>query len=397
MLTTTTLPAGASAAQLSATTPERLAGSDDLRAQWSTMLNGEWNPYVVYQTPEWFDHVVHTGREQLLSPLVLHGQGKNVRGLALPYRKRHSLPFEVRQYPLWRVHLETIAFLGCEPLVPRDHGTYEALLANALDAAPDADGVYLHSVPTDSFLWNCLQQSEWIARHLRIYVPHRVRRFHALRLPASFDEYLATQFRKKKRYNLKRQLRLLEEHAGGRLEWRRVEAPDETGGFAEAARQVVSQSWQSRWLIPDTFESLSHPEWLQDLAHRGLLRSYVLLCAGTPCAMVLGYQARGTFHYSETSYDQSFARFSPGSILLYLLIGDLLSYRAPQWISFGAGDSLYKEEFSNRHWNDAAVLVLRRSARCAFLSGAHACFRGAVDLARQWGSRSPSQESPASV
>jgi CelD/BcsL family acetyltransferase involved in cellulose biosynthesis len=379
-------------ARLEQLTPESLANDSALRAQWSSMVAGVSNPYAFYQSPEWFDHVRRTEREELRPPLALRSAAGDLHGLALPYSKPHLLPFQVRNRSLWRLRLDTIAFLGCEPLFPRQPSAFDDLLAAALEAAPNADGIYLHSVPTDGFLWAYLHSSSWVARHLYVHVPDRTRRFHALVLPATFEEYLATQFRKKKRYNLKRQLRLLELEAKGDLTLKRIESNTQAQWFADAAGRVARQSWQARHMIPDTFPSLVKPAWLQDLAERELLRAYVLMCGDIPCAMVLGYQAGDVFHYSETSYDERFADFSPGSVLLYLMIADLIEHRPPRRVSFGAGDSRYKAEFANRHWNDAQVILLRRNLRGAVVHRAHACFRGTIEWIK-----SHSRQAPAAV
>ncbi|HYD46843.1 MAG TPA: GNAT family N-acetyltransferase [Terriglobales bacterium] len=381
--------------QLTSLPIERLAGDSELRAQWRALIASQWQPYRLYQSPEWFDHVLGTRREQLLAPQAW-SDGKHLLGLALPYLKNHVLPFEVRQYPFYQCRLRTIAFLGAEPLFPCDPTIYDALFSKTLAESPEADGFYLHSVPTEGFLWQHLHDSRWVEQNLLLYMPHKVRRFDALELPSSFEEYLAAQFRKKKRYNLKRQLRLLEEHANGSLELRRIEHPGDVGWFASAAGRVAQRSWQARWLIPDTFESLRRPAWMEDLARRGMLRSYVMLCGGSPCAMVLGYQHGDTFHYSETSYDESFAKFSPGSVLMYLMIADLTEHRRPRWVSFGAGESRYKQEFSNRSWNDASILLLRRNRRGLAIRTAHGLFRGAIDIAKDCRDRlrrPPQQES----
>ncbi len=63
---------------------------------------------------------------------------------------------------------------------------------------------------------------------------------------------------------------------------------------------------------------------LTDLAEQGLLRAYALRCGGKPCAMGIGYQKDGVYHYYETAYCEEFAKLSPGRVLLYLMLEDLL-------------------------------------------------------------------------
>jgi len=97
-------------------------------------------------------------------------------------------------------------------------------------------------VPTDSFLWDYLRRSPVLRERFLWHAPAGVRPFHALELPDSYDKYL-DRFGKKKRYNLKRQVRLLREHGGG-LTLERVEAPEQTADFADAVTDLALRSWQ---------------------------------------------------------------------------------------------------------------------------------------------------------
>ena len=116
---------------------------------------------------------------------------------------------------------------------------------------------------------------------------------------------------------------------------------------------------------------------LADLAARGLLRSYLLRCGDDYCAYVLGYQSCGVFHYADIAFDERFASFSPGAVLLYLLIANLIEHRPPTAstrcpeVNFGIGDSGYKEQFGNWHSRESSVLLLRRTAANRLRVAAH--------------------------
>ena len=44
---------------------------------------------------------------------------------------------------------------------------------------------------------------------------------------------------------------------------------------------------------------------------------------------VNGYQYRGFYHYADVAYNERFAKHSPGTVLLYLLIQDLFAHHPP--------------------------------------------------------------------
>jgi CelD/BcsL family acetyltransferase involved in cellulose biosynthesis len=131
-------------------------------------------------------------------------------------------------------------------------------------------------------------------------------------------------------------------------------------------------------MLPEIFQGMGHAGVFEDVARRGLLRSYVLYGANAPCALVLGYQFGDVFHYAEIAYDQTFGRFSPGTALLYLLIEDLTGHRSPRLVNFGIGDAGYKREFSNIHAEDASVLLLPKNAANAVRRRCHGAFRSLV-------------------
>jgi CelD/BcsL family acetyltransferase involved in cellulose biosynthesis len=184
-----------------------------------------------------------------------------------------------------------------------------------------------------------------------------VRNFYTVSLPTSFSDYLA-RFTKKKRYNLNRQVRLLREAGNGDLSLRRIESVDQIPGFIHDARTIAQQSWQHQYR-PELFTGINAVESLGDLARRNLLRAYVLICGGAPCAFVLGYQRNQVYHYADIGYDQAYARFSPGAVLYYLMLEDLIAYRRPVVLNLGIGDSEYKRQFATDYYQELTVLLFR--------------------------------------
>lgn len=364
--------------QLSFVSPEACL-TPSFRAEWDALIAASGNVYGQYQSADWLAHLCASSKESLSDPLVARHPDGRLAGVVPVLLKQHDLSFEFREHVLWRSRLQAASILGGVPLLPPDVALHDRALAAIREAVPRASCIYFHSVPTNSFCWRYLQESPWIREQFRTYAADGVRSFHVVELPASFAAYIA-KFKHKKRYNLSRQERLLREHAGGRLELRRIENVDQVRSFREAVVAVMQDSWQGRAAIPEAYTIVDDPGPFEDLARRGLLRSYVLECGGEARAFVLGYQHRDVFHYAEIAYSETVQRFSPGTTLLYMLIQDLLMYRTPRLLNFGIGDAPYKREFGNVHFEDASMLLLNRTFRAAAVRLAHSAFRELVQV-----------------
>jgi CelD/BcsL family acetyltransferase involved in cellulose biosynthesis len=214
------------------------------------------------------------------------------------------------------------------------------------------------------------------------YVPYGSRPWRLLRLGAGAEEYFS-KMSSKSRGNLRKRVKQLTARGDGMLELVRVEAEDQTGEFLREAAAVSRKTWQHRVLGARVSDAEEERAEFTAVARRGLLRSYTLRCGGEPCAFVVGHQYGGVYHYNELGYDPAYADFSPGTVLLYLLIQDLFAHRPPRILNFGVGDADYKRRFGNVQMEDSSVLVFRRSLRGQLLTTGHSGFRAFVKVARR--------------
>ena len=84
----------------------------------------------------------------------------------------------------------------------------------------------------------------------------------------------------------------------------------------------------------------------------------------------------------QTGFDPSFARLSPGTVLIYLLAEDLILHRPPGRLCFGFGDSYYKREFSNDHSEEVSFLLLNRGLSGAIRAGTYTAFKSLLRAAK---------------
>jgi CelD/BcsL family acetyltransferase involved in cellulose biosynthesis len=188
----------------------------------------------------------------------------------------------------------------------------------------------------------------------------------------------------KARYKLRRKARALDHRVIT------IREPAQVREFLERARHISARSWQGKRLGLRVCASPEELRKAERLAEVGALRSYLLERSdGTPLAFVLGSQWRGRYFHEETGYDMSYAELSPGMVLQYRLLEDLIAQDTPQLLDFGAGDAEYKRSLGNVCGESGRLILVRRTGRplAAYaLAGAwHASDRGARALMRRAG------------
>jgi len=267
--------------------------------------------------------------------------------------------------------------LGGLPLFPENPVALDKLFAWMWSFLPRVDGVSLSGVEVGSFLWQYLHSSKVLRDHYLIHIVEGVRPYHILRLPPTFEGYLA-QYNSKKRLNLKRQIEILRQRGAGRLELHRIDSPDDAQCLLDAEAQMAPDPRRFSGLGGKQSDSFWSRRKIVDMAERGFLRSYVLTCGDDPISMIKGLQYGKTYSALQALYRKDYASLSPGAAILYLVVEDLLKHRPAQLIEFDFGEPNEKHDTSNVTLEMACVLLLRKTLRNRIRRGAHAAFFSAV-------------------
>jgi len=335
---------------------------------WHRLMTETTNPDALFSAPEWFDNKHKTKREDLRVAVVRNG----TKITAIVPLLLGQQEFDLK---LGRMRFRTAQLLGGEGLTQHQE-VYEPLF-KAIFQTFDVAAIHFRMLPTESPCWKALQSS----RAGFVHVQDRFQT-HIADLPQTFDAYMTARFNSSRRRNLKHRVKVLREQGEHRI-WRcsgcpsspecaqlrekgelrlqRISAPEDVPEFLRAGGTVAQASWQAAkadYLIRDT------PEWnahLSDLAGRGLLRSYLLWCGPAPCAYVLGFQGGGHYQACFIGYDPSMSKFSPGIVMLLLIIEDLIQHNPSGKLNFGEGEDEYKRRFGTEAAEVANVTMLRRS------------------------------------
>jgi len=343
--------------------PFREAVGDQVLVQeWETGMQATDNLYAMYQSVAWISTMMDTGSVSLLieETGAEHGRTRRCILPLAPTSVRLKFPLSRSLQPSFTIRC--LELLGGEPIGEVDYDTLLTTLEAIWKAHPGIDAIYMKSVTQSSHLWGILDQRGWRIGDTPVYKPDGERPFHYLVLPESFDAYLG-QFRKKQRYNLRRQVRVLSEAHANRLELNCLRQARDVDVLIDSIHAITERSWKAAKLRRAIPEAVEKPAGLAALAEQGLLRSYVLTADGTPCAYVLGYLYNGIYHYANIGYDARFAPYSPGNVLLFLVIEDLIKNAQAKVMNFGISDAEYKRIFGNRHIKDASLLFMRPSLK----------------------------------
>ena len=334
------------------------------------------------RTAEW-QHFVQTSRvlgttlDNDPAHLQLRLDGSNSQNTEKPFiillrrggRLRCIAPFYIKQNP-YRLRVGD-AVLGSLPafqarMIMLVGGRGEIIFA-ADENLPDCiqavvDMLWQHRSQFDMVCLENLDTASPVWKYCRTSEGNQFRSFAAssskvlqIRLPQNYEDYLKT-LRPKKRYNLRRDARKLENEHHARFE--KITEPDQVQSFLDQFEQVYRRSWQGNLHTGRSWNTESQVARLSRIAQLGWLRSYILKTDDGPIAAVFGCQYEGTYHVRELCFDPKWAESGPGSVLMHLLIEDLYQHNPPQVLDFGPGDEAYKRSFRSNVEQDIAFLYL---------------------------------------
>jgi CelD/BcsL family acetyltransferase involved in cellulose biosynthesis len=103
----------------------------------------------------------------------------------------------------------------------------------------------------------------------------------------------------------------------------------------------INQNAHHVYLYRDRVEQEFHKELAELMAAQGWLDIYFLYIGKAPAAFYYGFWYNQTFEFWRTGFDGVYYPFSPGKILLYLLIQDGFKY-GMKYLDFLQGDETYK-------------------------------------------------------
>lgn len=303
-------------------------------------------------------------------------QSGEVLGFAVFSRRERPLKFQLGELPLGRARLARFWHLG-EPYLSADLSDDQKveacrLLAGAaLASLRRRECLFFEGLPTGSALHSALSDRSRlppaVMRQLGKGYDHQF-----IRMPASYQEYLA-QLGSRSRQSVLYSQRRLSKEVNGDLKCRCFESEEDVDTFVKDGGAVSRKTYQWNLLglglrdTPELRASLTHA------ARRGTLRSFILYCAGRPVAFMLGHQHGDCYYYDDVGYDPDYAKHSVGSVLQIQVLEYLYSRPdTPRYFDFSTGYGQHKGRFGNFARSELDMLVMPPTLENRMLLGAYA-------------------------
>jgi CelD/BcsL family acetyltransferase involved in cellulose biosynthesis len=287
-----------------------------------------------------------------LSPLVYarwQGQKATTLGVLL------NRPLPVRLAPKVRVRLSGYKLLESEVVGDRGTESMETLRDSIVQllATGKAESVFVEDLDVASPLWEALTRTK--LRGVEVFFPEEPQPHWWIRFPEPPEKYW-DHFSSKTRSKFRQKARKIEE-------FRCFRGEHEVEEFLAKAHQIGTNTWQSKRLGTRIANSPEEIAFWKLIAHHGAMRSYVLAHAGRPAAFALAEQWRQRMIPQEIGYDQSHSEHSPGTVLLFRILQNLIERDCPRAFDFGYGDADYKHLFGNHQVLSAPIVLVRSSFR----------------------------------
>ena len=335
-----------------------------LLEQWQALLAASRSPERIYQTPAYFAYALASGMAGAeLFTVSQCGSGRLV-GIVPVVERVHSLDFQAGARRLASFGVPSVVVLGSVPLLPPDAALWRQLCRFLLARYPHCQAVSLTAWPAAPAQppWSPLPRVAATLRH----VPHGWRDCHQVPLQADYAALLA-RLGSKRRYNLKRQLRQLEQQRG-QLALHAITQPAQLPALNAALAALSAPQQRRQWLSGAS---------LLALAERGLLLSYVLECAQQPAALILALSDGSVLHVNNILHDPALARLSAGTAILFMAMEDACQ-RGLHTLDFGYGSPAHSYQSTNVTQRRGHVLILRANWRNYLGSMAHRLWCGGV-------------------
>jgi CelD/BcsL family acetyltransferase involved in cellulose biosynthesis len=253
-----------------------------------------------------------------------------------------------------RVGARTVARVK-RRLVPVSVSLEQALAGEVPELAAlaaGADGYLIRSLPADQ-----LQQLTTAHSELRTFVRQRYRRSYAS-LEGGWETYLGT-FSAKARSTLKRKVRKLAERSGGALDLRPYRSAAEMDQFYRHARTVSAKTYQERLLNAGLPEGDAFLGELRQRARQDAMRGWVLFLGGEPVSYLYAPAEGATLIYAFLGYDPDHAAFSPGTVLQFEAMRQLIEEGRFSLFDFTEGEGQHKLLFGTGMVECVDLLLVR--------------------------------------
>lgn len=299
---------------------------------------------AVHQTAAYLDHLAEIGRRPVLASVVDAGG----RVLAVLPMRETATRFGTRAFRSLWPRPRRLIMIGSGPIGSCDPAVLDCLfefLARSRQGTPLLEAYAMRpESPFGAFLAGSKTVSSWFG----LYALGGLRETYSVVLPESLDAYHA-RFSKKRRYNLKRQERLLTDHLGGPLRVERVEHESEVGRLEAALSRLSS--------VPryEPGECLSQ-------ARHGILLCFLISAGSEIVGVVTGIRSEHAYFAHDIIYNKALTQLSPGTTCWQAVLRDLIAKGDCRRVGISHGSPAYRFSETTLAEPAAHLVIYRRTA-----------------------------------
>jgi CelD/BcsL family acetyltransferase involved in cellulose biosynthesis len=233
------------------------------------------------------------------------------------------------------------------------------------------DGYYFPSYP----LKRELPPLSLTGGYLR-FVPQQYRHYY-VELTAPFETYEAN-LSAKTRATLRRKVRKFDELSDDATDFRVFRTPHEFDAFRALAVPLSATTYQDRLLDAGLPDDDGFWASIRTRAAADGVRGYLLCHRGLAVAYLCCPVKDGIVRYDFVGYAPAYRDHSPGTVLQWLALRDLMAEARFRVFDFTPGEGQHKRTFATGHVPCADVFVLRPSAQTLALVCAKVAVEGTV-------------------
>jgi hypothetical protein len=360
------------------------SASTNLRHAWRDLLAGSGDPFKMLQSPEWFDlecSVSAHGDSQPFAAVLRNAAGEVV-GIVPIYPREGPCEFRLfRGRTLVTPPKEMVEIPSGNLLLPPGDRWFDGLFVSLARHESPGRIVWVSNVPASGALNHYLLTSRVLNRlYCRFDTPtngNRRWKLHTMPLPRSYDLFLS-KYSSKKQYNLRRQLRQLEQRAQGGLRLRRYETAEDVAEFRAhwdqlALHRAIARSGPSPIPLARAIQ-----EQARLMGELGLLCSYMLLDGDRPIAGCFAQRYGPVLLVNRFLHDSDFAAQSPATCLLHMIVKELIERESIRLINLGCGAPRHENQAANVALDYVSYWLIPRTWRSRSFQIAYTGLRGAI-------------------
>lgn len=337
-----------------------LDGFRSLKGDWDRLAinNGSYFPFLCYDWyANWLNHFPNT---HLFIPVLYRDESiVAIMPLAKKTVRKKGLLFDVFEF-IGNAYFQARAILFGTMDTNERTLCVEKLLQYFMKHVPHWDYLDLYGVQTENGNLDQISNASFICG-LTNQIELVYANIHQDLIAVSVGEYISGR-PKILCNNIQRHLRKMQRD--GMCEFRLISDGHDIDAVMDTYYALYAKSWQRSEDLGPTF----HRDLAKLAAERGWLRLGFIFFNGAPVACQLWFQFEDTAYMLKSFFDESFKRYSPGTVLTADMLRTVINDGRVRSVDFLQGDEAYKSDWLDGIRARKRLIIFNRSLKALLLS-----------------------------